>query len=695
MWSTDIMQRTPRRELRAVRINLLGYAGGILLEGGNMMRDQKQFHPKLASLLAFLIPGTGHLVLGFHLKGLVLLTGAITAIVAIFRFADEGGGRFALLLVYLGLALPLFWFYSVFDTLQQLSKLREDGKPQEPSGSGLIGSALLGVAVIAIGLLLLGLVRSPNVLSPWLDAVGVYGPGVGLVIIALAIVARRGRNMLRMGRFTAAITIVVVGGLLLWDRIKGRNDIELLAQWWPAAFVLLGIEVVIFSFVFRSRDKRISFDIAGSFFAAVIAVTAYVVTQYAAVPFQWLDDLKVNLTGTSDYGEEKGFKYEKETLTIPIGKDTAKISVDNPNGKVTLRKGDVSEIKVETVIWVDVTDQQEADSVAEGSAVAVSEGETVTIEAKGQSYGDNGSRKPRINIRVTIPAYSQFGQHLSVSRTDSARKTNETSRSPDSSTTVEGAGEDALVPGNEAGSGTNPGQDNSTAGSGASPDTNTNPDAAHENEQEAVDDEEVETELTIYVSNGSVDVSGLVFKGGAQVKVTNGEITFRHVAGPVKAETKNGLIEAQDIAGNVQLDTYNGNIKAVRINGDMQGSTLSGNIELERIKGKTAVDTKNGEIKIREAEASVTADTLNGNIDIQSAVVGGDWNIDSSIGEINIVVPDTGNYAIRGSVTFGTITTDLPLTTSKKTIQGDIGTPEYRINIDANSSIAVNRYIPK
>lgn len=659
------------------------------------MRDQKRFHPKLASLLAFLIPGTGHLVLGFHLRGLLLLTGTITDIVAIFRFADEGGGRFALLLVYLGLALPLFWFYSVFDTLQQLAKLREGSSPLETGESGLIKSALQGVAVIAIGLLLLGLVRSPHVLSPWLDAVGVYGPGIGLIIIALAIVARRGRKMLRMGRFTAASIIIIVGGLLLWDRIKGRNDIELLGQWWPAAFVLLGIEVVIFSFVFRSNNKRISFDVAGSFFAAIIAVTAFVVTQYAAMPFQWLDDLKVNLTGLSDYGEEKGFKYEKEILTIPIGRDTSKISVDNPNGKVTLRKGDVSEIVVETVIWVDAKDQQEADSVAEGSAVAVSEGETVTIEAKGQSYSDNGSRKPRINIRVTIPAHSQFGQHLSAAKINSSRGPNETSQPLNSSTTVEDGKEGAEVPGNEGEPAANPGQGNQSDEAQGDAQNSSSGDSTNNSEADAANEEEVETELVVHVSNGSVDISGLVFTGGAQVKVTNGEITLRHVTASVKAETKNGRIEAQDITGNVQLDTYNGNIKAMRIAGDMHGSTLSGNIELDRIKGHTAIDTKNGEIKIREADASITADTLNGNIDIQSAVVGGDWNIDSSIGEINIVVPDTGHYTVNGSVTFGTITTDLPLITSKKTITGDIGIPEYRINIDANSSIAVNRYIPK
>ncbi|MBW7476402.1 DUF4097 domain-containing protein [Paenibacillus oenotherae] len=657
------------------------------------MRVHKQIHQKLAPLLAFLIPGAGHLVLGFHLRGLMLLAGTLTDIVAIIRFADEGGGKFALLIVYLGLALPLFWFYSVFDTLQQRAKLGESGELPEANRTRASASAMQGAAVIAVGLLLLGLVRSPNVLLPWLDAVGVYAPGVGLMFIALAIAARRGREMLKMGRFTAAIIIMTVGGLLLWDRIKGRNDIELLGQWWPAAFVLLGIEVVAFSFVIRAKNKRISFDIGGSFLAVIIAVTAFVVTQYAAMPFQWLDDLKVNLTGMSGYGEEKGFKYEKETLSVPLGTDTSKISIDNPNGKVTLRKGDVNEVMIETVLWVDVNDQQEADNVAEGSTVEVSEGDTIAIEAKGQSYSDNGSRKPRMNIRVTIPADSHFGQHVKIPDKASSAGSVETSRPLDSSKTIASNEKENLPPSDRAASGTNSGQvTQSPEGTGQDA---PNESSTNNNADSAADEVPADTELSIHVSNGSVDVSGLVFTGGAAVKVTNGEITLRHLSGSVHAETKNGFIEAFDIAGSVQLDTYNGNVKAFRINGDVQGSTLSGNIEVERVKGSTAVDTKNGEIRIREADASITADTLNGSIDIQSAIVGGDWNIDSSIGEINLVIPDNGNYNVNGSVTFGSISTNLPLATSKKTIQGDIGEATYRINIDANSSITVNRYIPK
>ncbi len=62
-----------------------------------MMRKRMQYVRILAPLLSFLIPGAGHLILGLHMKGLLLLLGTLTDIAAMIRFANEGGGTYALL----------------------------------------------------------------------------------------------------------------------------------------------------------------------------------------------------------------------------------------------------------------------------------------------------------------------------------------------------------------------------------------------------------------------------------------------------------------------------------------------------------------------------------------------------------------------------------------------------------------------
>ncbi|REE85404.1 DUF4097 and DUF4098 domain-containing protein YvlB [Paenibacillus taihuensis] len=598
-----------------------------------------------APLFAFVVPGGGHLALGKHLTGLLLLLGTLTDIAAMIRFADEGGGKYALLIIFLGLSLPGFWFYSVFDTLQLKAKLRAEAasasviaeaatssasasaepQPQQRTTSGFI-AALQGISVIGLALILLWLVQAPEALLAALDDIGSYAPGAGLIILALFAASRRKNGMFKLGRFTVAAVMIVIGSFLLWDQVRGRNDIELLGKWWPAAFVLIGVEMVVLSLVYRTAPRKPAFDLGGALLATIIAVTAFGVTQYASMPFRWLDEFKVNLTGTSGYSEEKGFQYNKGLLSEVLDTDTSSIAINNPNGKVTVRRGDVDAVTVQTVMWVDSVEKTEADEVAEKSIVTINGGKKIEIEAKGHPYGANGNRVPRMNMIVTIPAHSIFGVPQAT-------------LTPSTTSTTE-----------------------------------------------------IEAELSLDIMNGSVDISGLNLPGGVQIRAAYGELELRNMTGPIDAETKNGGIIISDLQGDSTLSALSGNIKLFKAAGSVQASTQSGDIELQQITGDIETDTKNGQITIKEASGAIKADTLNGDIDLVSAAVGGDWDIDSSIGEIHLLLPVQGNYSVNGSVTFGDVSSDLPLTISKKTIRGSIGSGTFRININANSSILVNRY---
>lgn len=598
-----------------------------------------------APIIAFLVPGGGHLALGKHLTGLLLLLGTLTDIAAMIRFADEGGGKYALLIIFLGLALPFFWFYSVFDTLQLKAKLRaaesasaqgteaaagQSQPSQQTSTSGFI-AALQGICVIGLALVLLWLVQAPEALLAALDDIGSYAPGVGLIVLALFAASRKKHAMFKLGRFTVAAVMIVIGSFLIWDQLRGRNDIELLGRWWPAAFVLLGIEMVILSLVYRTAPRKPAFDLGGALLATIIAVTAFGVTQYASMPFRWLDEFKVNLTGTSGFSEEKGFQYNKGLMIEALEPDTTSIAINNPNGKVTVKRGDVTGVTVETVMWVDSADKVEADGVAEKSIVTMNGGKKIEIEAKGHPFGANGNRVPRMNMIVTIPAHSIFG----------------------------------------------------------GPQATLTPPAATDN---SADQKELEAELSLDIMNGSVEISGLNLPGGVRIRAAYGELELRNMTGPIDAETKNGGIIVSELQGDATLSALNGNIKLFHAAGAVEASTQSGDIQLQQITGDIETDTKNGQISIKEASGAIKADTLNGDIGIASTSVGGDWDIDSSIGEIHLLLPVQGNYAVNGSVTFGDVSSDFPLTISKKTIRGSIGAGTFRININANSSIQVNRY---
>lgn len=623
-----------------------------------------------AGLLAFFVPGVGHLYLGYYAKGILLLGALLLDIATMIRLADSAGGRHLLLIVYLGLALPVLYFYSVFDTLQLTASpaAKSPVREERPSPATVI---IQGLAVLATGALLLFIVRMPGEFIPLFDRAADYAPGIGLLIIAALLCVRPGSRVPRLGRLTSILLIVSVAVLLLWDRAQNRNDLVLLEQWWPAVFLLLGLEFVGYGVwhAYRRRPLRLSFDAAAGVLAFVIAAAAYGVTQYAALPFRWLDQWNVDISGLGDLGEEKGFRYVLPSTAKPLGPETKTIAIDNPNGEVTVLAGEGDEVRVEAVLWVDLPDKAAADAVADRSRIELAAGEEFRIEAKGELYGANGSRTPRINMKVTLPAdklnaYTNLSGHTAAGGESSAAETSE--READG------------LPSPEPANGPEPDE---TAGTDEAAD-------------EPLSEEAKPLALYVQTGSGTLSVKGLTLPGGLSARNASGEIQISQINGDVHAATKNGGITVSRVQGSAELQTANGAIAASRISGDVNASTTNGAIQLTRIDGNVAVDAKNGRIGIKEAARTVKAYTLNGSISAASSVVGGNWDIDSSVGEISLELPEDGSYSIYGSVTFGSIETELPFAVSQKTVQGAIGDGVYRINIDANNSIFIKRYIP-
>ncbi|TVX95448.1 DUF6677 family protein [Cohnella terricola] len=69
----------------------------------------------VAGLLAFFVPGTGHMYLGLMVKGIVLMLLIALDITAIVHVAE---GENILSVVLLSLLLPIIYFYNLFDAIQ-------------------------------------------------------------------------------------------------------------------------------------------------------------------------------------------------------------------------------------------------------------------------------------------------------------------------------------------------------------------------------------------------------------------------------------------------------------------------------------------------------------------------------------------------------------------------------------------------
>ncbi|WP_229717192.1 DUF4097 family beta strand repeat-containing protein [Paenibacillus aceti] len=197
-------------------------------------------------------------------------------------------------------------------------------------------------------------------------------------------------------------------------------------------------------------------------------------------------------------------------------------------------------------------------------------------------------------------------------------------------------------------------------------------------------------DLDISTTSGSITLTGLQAMNQFKLQTGGGSFKFWNIVGDISARTLNGGAELSRIFGNVHVDTQGGNLKARGIAGDVALSTMVGNISLFNSQGNIDVSTKNGNIQVDIVPEKLKAESLNGKIQISSAMVGGDWNVYSAVGEINLALPETGDYMIIGSSGYGNITSSLPFMVNGKEISGTVGMGEHVIQVEGNSDLFVN-----
>lgn len=686
-----------------------------------------------AVLSSCLLPGAGHFIIGRHARGLLLMAVAVLDAAMIVRLADAAGGKHLLLIVYLGMALPVLYFYGVFDILQTTALNHTDDRSQQASethggqnddDSSYRQRVRQAISIVAVGLLLTALLVTPDKLRPVLDEIGGFGAPILLLAVAGWIIVRKRSNSSRLGRWTAAIATIATAGLLLFDEWTGQERIALLGTWWPILFVLIGIELFVHTLRRRKPMTRLTADASGIIWAAVIAITAYSITQYAELPYRWLDQWAAQRNGYTNFGEEKGFSFTKPDMTAELVDDMKRITIDNPNGNVRLVRGTDEQIIVKSTVWIDAGDKETAEAASEQTNVKLTVGEETTIVTKSVGFGDKGDRMPRVNVTVYLPPSladapvpppvestqppttedgSTAGSNTDTNTDAAIDQTAATAT--DSSDELTSTGESsATLPSDTAESNTiaeptDPAKDpasqtgivdlNDPAASGE-PSTSIE-DAERLNQEEPI---EPPLDVHIAIQLGDTDISGITAPIGLSVEVGDGRILAADIAGVVTAKAVNGSIELNRIDGDINASVSNGSIDVGQSSGNVTASTANGGIHLNDVARDVEVDTKNGEIAIHEAGGRVKADTLNGSIEVFSATVGGDWDIVGLVGDIRLKLPVAADYELNGTVTFGTIDVlpGLPLTTTKKTVRGVTGSGEHRIYINANNSISIAPY---
>ncbi|TFE25749.1 hypothetical protein [Cohnella luojiensis] len=101
---------------------------------GRMPESNGRKRKWIAGLLAFLIPGIGHMYLGLMVKGIVLMMLVALDITAIVYVSIEVEN--VLSIVLLSLLLPIIYFYNLFDAIQSTETVNDRHTAAAVNGRG-------------------------------------------------------------------------------------------------------------------------------------------------------------------------------------------------------------------------------------------------------------------------------------------------------------------------------------------------------------------------------------------------------------------------------------------------------------------------------------------------------------------------------------------------------------------------------
>jgi DUF4097 and DUF4098 domain-containing protein YvlB len=173
-----------------------------------------------------------------------------------------------------------------------------------------------------------------------------------------------------------------------------------------------------------------------------------------------------------------------------------------------------------------------------------------------------------------------------------------------------------------------------------------------------------------------------------KVKILEGVISLRNIAGGINAYTSQGDVMVENSGGAISLESTTGNIVAVEVNPGQIG-------ELLRAK------TNSGAISMQKvAHRQIEASSISGSLLFDGKFLpGGIYNFRTSKGSIRLAIPAGSSCMIRATYGFGAFQSDIPLkvitedhTPRAKVTVAKIGDGAATVSLMTSSgSIAIKR----
>jgi DUF4097 and DUF4098 domain-containing protein YvlB len=175
--------------------------------------------------------------------------------------------------------------------------------------------------------------------------------------------------------------------------------------------------------------------------------------------------------------------------------------------------------------------------------------------------------------------------------------------------------------------------------------------------------------IDVIITARRTDRPAVLGNSGADVDVTV------PAASSLDLRTSNGRVETANVRGAIKAITSNGAV-TTRGGRDLEIDTTNAQVTVNNPSGRVAVRTSNGALDIIAADrATVTAQTSNAPITFAGSLAPDDHMFRTSNGDLTLNLPGNQRFAIDGTTSNGTVSTDFvdDLVTRNTVISGRTG----------------------
>ena len=192
----------------------------------------------------------------------------------------------------------------------------------------------------------------------------------------------------------------------------------------------------------------------------------------------------------------------------------------------------------------------------------------------------------------------------------------------------------------------------------------------------------------VRVSTGSGDVLAARMGDGLEAGAGSGDLRVDSVVGPFKFSAGSGDVTVGSVEGRVEISLGSGDVDIDEITGNTKVSTGSGNIGIGTLEGSLDASASSGDITVLDHTGEADIGTSSGDVRFHTNSEQGIISIDTSSGDVELVVYNTDSVELDLRTSTGMMRTKLPLVVedaSRRRLIGQAGDGALKIDVSTTS----------